>query len=243
MTRNRPLPVIEPEDVAYVRSLVIHEDASVIVFNKPSGLAVQGGGGIGRSLDGLLVAFAKSNGKRPRLVHRLDRGTSGVVIAARTQPAAARLSEEFATRRAKKTYLALVQGTLPDAERGRIDASLVRVEEGGRPRMLVARPRRKGAQPAVTDWIVRVRNGDAALLQAEPETGRMHQIRAHFAHAGFPILGDGLYGAGTDSAPRLMLHAARLTLRHPDGRTMTFEAPVPDDFSAKARELGLEGGL
>ncbi|MCA8906188.1 MAG: RluA family pseudouridine synthase, partial [Hyphomonas sp.] len=136
MTRNRPLPVIEPEDVAYVRSLVIHEDASVIVFNKPSGLAVQGGGGIGRSLDGLFVAFAKSNGKRPRLVHRLDRGTSGVVIAARTQPAAARLSEEFATRRAKKTYLALVQGTLPDAERGRIDASLVRVEEGGRPRML-----------------------------------------------------------------------------------------------------------
>ena len=96
MTRNRPVPKISTDDAAFVRGLVIYEDDKVIVFDKPSGLAVQGGGGVGRSLDGLLAAFAKSNGKRPRLVHRLDQGTSGVIITARTQPAAAFLSEEFA---------------------------------------------------------------------------------------------------------------------------------------------------
>ncbi|HCE21761.1 MAG TPA: RluA family pseudouridine synthase, partial [Hyphomonas sp.] len=104
--KNRSLPNISVEDRAYAESLVIFEDSQVIVFDKPSGLAVQGGGGISRSLDDLLIAFAKSNGKKPRLVHRLDRGTSGVVIVARTKPAAAFLSEEFAARQATKTYLA-----------------------------------------------------------------------------------------------------------------------------------------
>lgn len=239
MTRNRPVPKISPEDAAYIRSLVIHEDDQVIVFDKPSGLAVQGGGGVSRSLDGLLAAFAKSNGKRPRLVHRLDRGTSGVVIVARTQPAAAFLSEEFASRRAKKTYLALVRGAFPEAEQGVIDSALVRVEEAGRPRMILAKPGRKGAQAAVTDWKVLAQNGDAGLIEARPQTGRMHQIRVHLASAGMPILGDRLYGTGADGAPRLMLHASRLEIAHPSGKTMVFEAPLPDDFAALAVRLGL----
>ena len=115
MTRNRDIPTLSAEAAAFARSLLIHEDAAILAFNKPSGLASQGGGGVGQSLDDLLWAFAKSNGKRPRLVHRLDLGTSGVIIAARTQPAAAFLSQAFAGRDTQKTYLALVQGILPQA--------------------------------------------------------------------------------------------------------------------------------
>ena len=124
--KNRSLPNISVEDRAYAESLVIFEDSQVIVFDKPSGLAVQGGGGISRSLDDLLIAFAKSNGKKPRLVHRLDRGTSGVVIVARTKPAAAFLSEEFAARQATKTYLAIVSGKLPVDVEGVFDQPLVK---------------------------------------------------------------------------------------------------------------------
>ena len=243
MTRNRPVPKVSAEDTAFVRSLVIHEDDKVIVFDKPSGLAVQGGGGIARSLDDLLAAFAKSNGKRPRLVHRLDQGTSGVIITARTQPAAAYLSDEFAARRTEKTYLALVQGALPDLDEGTLDTPLVKVAEAGRPRMIAAKSGRKGAQDAVTHWRILARVGDRALVEARPETGRMHQIRAHLSIAGMPILGDWLYGTGAQSAPRLMLHAARLAIRHPDGDTMSFEAPLPEDFRLLAERLGLQSGL
>lgn len=243
MTRNRPVPKVSADDTTFVRSLVIHEDDKVIVFDKPSGLAVQGGGGIARSLDDLLAAFAKSNGKRPRLVHRLDQGTSGVIITARTQPAAAFLSEEFASRRTEKTYVALVRGVLPSADEGTLETPLVKVTEAGRPRMIAARSGRKGAQDAVTHWRILARNGDVAIVEARPETGRMHQIRAHLSIAGMPILGDWLYGTGGESTPRLMLHAARLLIRHPDGDVMSFEAVLPDDFRSVAEALGLQSGL
>ena len=237
--RNRPLPQISSEDRTYAHDLVIYEDSQVIVFDKPSGLAVQGGGGVSRSLDDLLVAFAKSNGKKPRLVHRLDRGTSGVIIVARTRPAAAFLSEEFASRRARKTYLALVHGSLPEGNSGVLDHPLVKVEEGGRPRMLIARPGRKGSQQAVTHWRLLSRAGDRAVLELKPETGRMHQIRAHLMGAGCPILGDHLYGSGARSADRLMLHAWSLELAVPDKGSKTFVAPVPDAFRSMASQLGL----
>ena len=191
----------------------------------------------------LLAAFAKSNGKRPRLVHRLDQGTSGVMITARTQPAAAYLSEEFASRRTEKTYLALVRGALPAFNEGTLDTPLVKVAEAGRPRMIAAKPDRKGAQAAVTHWRILTRAGDAALVEARPETGRMHQIRAHLSIAGMPILGDWLYGTGAQGAPRLMLHAAKLNVRHPDGMEMHFEAPLPEDFRQLAEKLGLQSGL
>ncbi|WP_213271281.1 RluA family pseudouridine synthase [Hyphomonas sp.] len=243
MTRNRDIPALSPETVALARSLLIHEDAVLLAFNKPSGMASQGGSSVGQSLDDLLWAFAKSNGKRPRLVHRLDQGTSGVILTARTQPAAASLSAAFAGREAKKTYLALVKGKLPPAEHGVIDASLVKVEEGGRPRMILAREGRKGAQPARTGWHVLARNGDHALIQISPETGRMHQIRVHLMSLGCPILGDGLYGEGQATGARVMLHAARLEVPHPDGGTLTLEAPVPEDFQTMAEKAGLQAGL
>ncbi|MGE6699374.1 RluA family pseudouridine synthase [Hyphomonas sp. NPDC076900] len=243
MTRNRDIPALSAEAAALARSLLIHEDAAVLAFNKPSGMASQGGGGVGQSLDDLLWAFAKSNGKRPRLVHRLDLGTSGVIIAARTQPAAAFLSAAFAGRDTQKTYLALVKGKIPQAEHGVIDAALVKVEEGGRPRMILAREGRKGAQSARTGWKILARNGDQALMQLSPETGRMHQIRVHLMSLGCPILGDGLYGEGQATGPRVMLHAARLEVPHPEGGTLALEAPVPDDFRQAAGRAGVQAGL
>lgn len=243
MTRNRDIPALSAEAAALARSLLIHEDAAVLAFNKPSGMASQGGGGVGRSLDDLLWAFAKSNGKRPRLVHRLDLGTSGVIIAARTQPAAAFLSAAFAGRDTQKTYLALVKGKIPQAEHGVIDAALVKVEEGGRPRMILAREGRKGAQSARTGWKILARNGDQALMQLSPETGRMHQIRVHLMSLGCPILGDALYGEGQATGPRVMLHAARLEVPHPEGGTLVLEAPVPEDFREAAGRAGLQAGL
>lgn len=243
MTRNRPVPVLPPEDLAFVRGLVLHEDNSLLAFDKPSGLAVQAGSGIQRSLDGLLAAFAKSNGKRPRLVHRLDQGTSGVIVAAKTQPVAAKLSEAFAGREVHKTYLALVRGRLPAEDEGVIDAPLAKVEEGGKARMIVAKAGRKGAQAARTGWRVRARAGEAALMELAPETGRMHQIRVHLMSLGCPILGDALYGEGQTGAPRLMLHAARLELPHPEGKQLVLEAPVPADFRAAVEAAGLQAGL
>ena len=243
MTRNRPVPAISPEEVTLVRAMVLHEDNSLIAFNKPAGLAVQAGSGIAQSLDQLMAAFAKSNGKRPRLVHRLDQGTSGVIVAAKTQPVAAALSDAFAGRDVQKTYLALVKGSLPNAEHGVVDASLVKVEEGGKSRMILARPGRKGAQPARTGWRVVARNGKYGLLELAPETGRMHQIRVHLMSLGCPILGDGLYGEGQATAPRLMLHAAKLELPHPEGKAITLTAPLPEDFLAAAEKAGLQAGL
>ena len=165
------------------------------------------------------------------------------MLTARTQPAAAFLSAAFAGRDAKKTYLALVKGKIPPAEHGVIDASLVKVEEGGRPRMILAREGRKNAQPARTGWQVLARNGDHALMQLTPETGRMHQIRVHLMSLGCPILGDGLYGERQGTGARVMLHAARLEVPHPDGSTLALEAPVPDDFREMAEKAGLQAGL
>ena len=238
MTRNKPVPFVSPEDDAFIRSLIVYQDDDMIAFNKPSGLPVQDGRGIGRSLDSLLAAFARSNGKRPRLVHRLDAGTSGLIIVAKTQPAAAFLSAEFAERRTKKTYIAIVGGAIPRESAGRIDASLVKVQEAGRARMIVASPDRKGALQARTDWEKREESGSYAAMRLSPETGRMHQIRIHLAHLGCPILGDPIYGSGKQDAPRLMLHALSLEVRRPSGDVLVLNAAIPSDFDDVARNLG-----
>ena len=149
--RNRPVPTLSPEDAAFVRALVIHEDAHLIAFNKPSGLAVQTRGNRGPCLENLLPAFARSNGKIPRLVHRLDAGTSGLLIAAKTKPAAAHLSEQFSKRLAKKTYLAIVGGTLPEAGAGTINQALLKcVGQRGVPPMVPSDSDK--AQTASTHW-------------------------------------------------------------------------------------------
>jgi tRNA pseudouridine32 synthase/23S rRNA pseudouridine746 synthase len=116
------------------------------------------------------------------------------------------------------------------------------VEEGGKARMIIARPDRKGAQAARTGWRVLARNGEFGLMQMSPETGRMHQIRVHLMALGCPILGDALYGEGQATAPRLMLHAAKLELPHPEGGKLVLDAPLPADFQASAAAAGLQAG-
>ncbi len=241
--RNKPVPAVSAEDAAYVRSFLLYEDVDILVFNKPSGLPSQGGANITHSLDSLLDAFAKSNGKRPRLVHRLDTQTSGVMIVARTKPAAASLSLQFSERKAKKTYLALVSGDVDEAANRVIDQALVKVRESGRPRMLAAKPGRQGAQTAVTKVRVLARSETASLVALSPETGRMHQLRIHMAHIGHPILGDPLYGKGHADASRLMLHAAELRLDHPSGEALELMAELPEAFVAEVQSRGLQAGL
>jgi RluA family pseudouridine synthase len=222
------------------RAFLIHEDAHILVFDKPSGLAVQGGSGVSRSLEDLLGAFAKSNGKRPRLVHRLDRETSGVIVAARTKPAAAFLSEAFAGRDVAKTYLAIVCGGAPEPRDGAIDLALRKTNRRGLDIMEID----PGGQPALTRYRTLAATPDAAFLELSPETGRMHQLRAHLAAIGRPIAGDGKYGGlfrlGAVEISRLMLHAAALDLPHPAGERRRFEAPLPRELAEPLRSLGLE---
>ncbi len=226
--------VLSAEEIAFARSLVLHEDATLIAFNKPAGLAVQGGAGVSRSLEDLLGAFAKSNGKRLRLVHRLDRDTSGVIVAARTKPAAAALSEVFAGRSAKKTYLAIVCGGAPEPRKGEITLPLKKTSSRGLDIMESAREGEAGALAALTRYDTVSATASAALVELAPETGRMHQLRAHLAAIGHPIAGDtkygGLFSISGTAMPRLMLHAAVLELPLPSGKTGRFEAPLPGDF-------------
>jgi len=222
------------------RSLLVHEDAHLLVLNKPAGLAVQGGSGVTQSLEHLLAAFAKSNGKRPRLVHRLDRETSGIIVAARTKPAAAFFSRAFANREAKKTYLAIACGGAPEPRDGEIALALKKASRRGLDIMEIA----SDGQAALTRYRTLAATPDAALLELEPETGRMHQLRAHLAAIGRPIAGDGKYGGlfalGSTDIPGLMLHAAALDLPHPAGGRRRFEVPAPAYFVETLRSLGLE---
>lgn len=237
---------LTPDEVALARAMLIHEDAHLLVFNKPAGLAVQGGSGVSRSLEDLLGAFAKSNGKRPRLVHRLDRDTSGVIVAARTKPAAAFLSQAFAGRDVAKTYLSIVCGGAPDPAQGEIALALKKASRKGLDVMEIAHAGDAGAQNALTRYRTRSATAGAALLELNPETGRMHQLRAHCAAMGRPIAGDGKYGGlfniGGAEFPGLMLHAAALDIPHPAGGRRVFEAPPPAAFASALHALGLERG-
>ncbi|MBI1341110.1 RluA family pseudouridine synthase [bacterium] len=223
-------------DSVFVRSLVIHEDRSLIAFNKPAGLPVQTRNPDDRTLDLLLRAFERSNGKRPRLVHRLDAQTSGVIIAAHTQPSAAALSAAFAGRSMLKTYLALVTGDRFAAVEGEFVDELVRYRP--RPDLELMRAARPGdAEPlaARTRYRVVRSEGRLHLLKLFPETGRMHQLRVHLAIAGRPIVGDPYYGGAASvsgvTAPRMMLHAEQLGGPHPDGGHFSVYASPPPCFS------------
>jgi RluA family pseudouridine synthase len=232
--RNRPIPRIAADQQAFVRDLVLYEDEILLAFNKPSGLPVQTRGNRGTSLDHLLWTFARSNGKRPQLVHRIDAGTSGLILAGKTKPAIAALSTEFAERRVQKRYLALVSGVLPAAEEGVCDIPLLKSGRSVVPGQIEA-----GADAARTAWRVLSRSEGQGLIEARPETGRMHQIRAHLAAMGCPILCDAIYGHGNDDAERLMLHAVGLEIELPDKKKLALEAPVPFEFEDKRIELGL----
>ncbi len=227
---------LTPQEIAFVRALVIHEDPAVLVLNKPPGLSSQGGRAQVNTLDELLWAFARPGGARPRLIHRLDRDTSGVILTARTRPAAGFLGKAMMARRFVKTYVALVGGRV--ADQGVVDVALRREEIGREAYMRVCAPDHPDAETALTHLRVLAQGDDASLVELTPQTGRMHQLRVHMAHLGRPILGDARYGGalaiGGRPVARLMLHAAALQFPHPEGGEMRIAAPWPEDFQALA---------
>jgi len=242
---NIPVALSE-EEIAFVRGLVIYEDAEVLALNKPSGLSSQGGRAQVHTLDEMLWAFAKPGKARPRLIHRLDRDTSGVILTAKTQPAAGFLGKAMMGRRVKKTYLAVVAPGAPDPPAGEIDAALRREEIGREAYMRVCSLDHPDAEPALTRYRTLAASETAALVELKPQTGRMHQLRVHLASLGRPIAGDPRYGGALalDGAPvpRLMLHASELEFPHPsEAGPRRVAAPMPADMAGLLAVLGLAG--
>lgn len=221
----------EPKQSESLEQHVLYMDSSVIVLNKPPGLATQGGSGLSRHVDGMLDSIMFEKKQRPRLVHRLDRDTSGVLVVARTVPAAASLAKSLAQRDAAKIYWALTRG-VPQKKRGTIKAALAKEGVRGRDeRMEVSDA--DDAKFAVTDYVVLGQAGEEfAWVAAKPVTGRTHQIRVHLASLGTPIVGDFKYG-GHESrgkgavADKLHLHARTIDIAHPDGGRLRVTAPLP----------------
>jgi 23S rRNA pseudouridine955/2504/2580 synthase len=230
-----PVPAGEAEAL---RRLVIHDDGAVVALAKPAGLAVQGGSKTTRHLDRWLPALDRG-GERCRLVHRLDRDTSGLLLLGRGAGPAAKVSEAFRRGQVRKLYWAVVQGKVRERQ-GIIDLRLAKVGGAGHERVVGD----DGGQPAKTLFRVVARVGKfATWLALRPVTGRTHQLRVHLEAIGHPILGDRKYGpsvAPPSGQPEgLMLHARAATLPHPEGGTLTLTCPPAPHFAACLAWLGL----
>ena len=238
-----PKPPLTPAEIALVKSIVLFEDDHILALNKPAGLSSQGGRGQVNTLDEMLAVFARSSGNRPRLIHRLDRDTSGVILTARTKPAAGFLGKAMMGRRVRKSYLAIVAAP-PSPGTGLIETPLRRDEQGREAFMRVCEPDHPDAEAARSRYRTLAATDGAALLELRPETGRMHQLRVHLASIGSPIAGDARYGGtlrlGDIPVSRLMLHAAALEFPHPAGGTKRLEAQVPADMQAVLDAAGLQ---
>lgn len=240
MPKERHVMVMDAHMVRDLEASILYRDDAIIVLNKPAGLASQGGKGIAVHLDGMLDALRFEGTERPKLVHRLDRDTSGVLLLARGVKQASRLSAAFRGRDVEKTYWALLWG-VPDVLEGRIDLPLARVEFGGTSRSEPAGRKDPDALKAVTEYkILDYAGKKFAWAQLNPLTGRMHQLRAHCLALGTPIFGDAAYGqAFADGfAAQLHLHARRLSIPHPDGGFLTVEAPLPKHMRESFQHLG-----
>jgi 23S rRNA pseudouridine955/2504/2580 synthase len=231
-----------------IEGMILYEDDHVLVLNKPFGLAVQGGTGTKRHIDGILAGMADRFGDRPRLVHRLDRDTTGVLLIAKHRDAAAKLGRVFQTRSAAKTYWALVKG-VPKPPQGKVAAALVKASGPEGDRVRKAEPGEQDkAMHATTHYSVIDRVAHkAAWVSLKPVTGRQHQLRAHMALIGHPIVGDNKYGAAdvlVDSGidTKLHLHARRLVLPHPfvPGTKIDVTAPLPPHMLKSWDMLGLD---
>jgi 23S rRNA pseudouridine955/2504/2580 synthase len=251
MVRVPPLPEggpparagITSQEARFARSLVLYEDGEVLVLNKPAGLAVQGGTKTHHHIDRLLTAWGEGL-ERPRLTHRLDRDTSGVLVLGKSPAAAARLSGAFARRRTEKTYWAIVEGN-PKPGQGVIDLPLAKVGISDRE---LARPvdaKDPRAEAAVSEYSTVSRAGPrAAWMALRPLTGRTHQLRAHMLALGHPILGDPKYHTAASaeaSGPlKLQLHARRLVIPHPSGGLIDIAAPLSPEMEAGFARFGFE---
>ena len=241
----RPRTPREPltdEENELIRSLVIHQDRQAIVINKPPGLATQGGTKTDNHVDRLLDGIQFEADNRPKLVHRLDKDTSGVLLLARTSRAAAHFAKAFSSRTARKVYWAIVTG-VPHIHDGVIELPIGKQPGSGGEKMHVDE---KEGSPARTRYRVIERAGNhAAWVELQPYTGRTHQLRVHMAAIGNPIVGDGKYGgaeaflSGTISR-KMHLHARRLKVDHPDGGAIDVIAELPEHFAETLRNLGFE---
>ncbi|MFA6266866.1 MAG: RluA family pseudouridine synthase [Pseudolabrys sp.] len=236
------------KDRAYLRSITLAEDDDVMVLNKPMGLAVQGGSGTTRHVDGLLEALRGPgvDAQRPRLVHRLDKDTSGCLLIAKTRFAAAALAKTFRTRSARKIYWALVVG-VPKPKQGRISTYLAKEEVEEDSYMRVAQHGEKDAVHAVTYYaVVETAAQKLAWISLKPVTGRTHQLRAHMAYVGNPIIGDPKYfnienwelPGGIQN--KLHLLARRIVVPHPRGGTIDVSAPLPPHMQQSWNLLGFD---
>ncbi len=239
---RRAAPPMDEADVDMVQSAVIYRDGDMIALNKPPGLPVQGGSRVARHLDAMLDALRFDATDAPRLVHRLDRDTSGVLLLARHAAAARELTALFRSRQLQKLYWALVVG-VPKPTQGRIDAPLAKRQVGAGERVIATA---EGGQRAITDYaLVETAGRRLSWLALMPRTGRTHQLRAHTASVfDHPVVGDGKYGgeaafpAGFE--PRLHLHARALALPRPGGKALVLTAPLPPHMAAAWRFLGFD---
>ena len=241
-------PSNDDRDAKELREMTIHEDRDVLVLNKPMGLAVQGGSGITRHVDGMLAALTDRDGQKPRLVHRIDKDTAGVLVVAKTRLAASELARAFRSRYARKVYWALVPG-VPRTKQGRISTYLAKGEGDGLAgeKMLVAEHGDDGASHALTYYaVVEQAAQKLSWLSLKPVTGRTHQLRAHCAHIGHPIVGDPKYfdienwemPGGLQN--RLHLLARRLVLPLPSGDVLDVSAPLPPHMAQSWNLLGFD---
>jgi 23S rRNA pseudouridine955/2504/2580 synthase len=243
---RRPDDEAEAKTRAFLKSITLHEDADVLVLNKPMGLAVQGGSGTTRHLDRMLEALRDPQGQRPRLVHRLDKDTAGCLLVAKTRFAASALAKSFRSRAARKIYWALVAG-VPKPRQGRISTFLAKEEREDDSFVRIARHGEEGASHAVTYYaVVETAARQLAWLSLKPVTGRTHQLRAHMAHIGHPMIGDPKYFAKENwelpggMQNRLHLLARRIVVPHPRGGTIDITAPLPPHMQQSWNLLGLD---
>ncbi|HET6941491.1 MAG TPA: RluA family pseudouridine synthase [Sphingomicrobium sp.] len=238
---ERKLEPLSTEEAELVRDMVIYEDPSAFVLNKPPGLATQGGTKTHHHLDRLLDGLAGEGGNRPKLVHRLDKDTSGALLVAKTARSAGHFSKSFSGRTARKVYWALIVG-VPSGDEGLIDAPLAKQPGTGGEKMHISE---EHGLPAKTRWRMIDRAGNrAAWVELQPLTGRTHQLRAHMAAIGHPIVGDAKYG-GAEAfltggiSRKLHLHARRLRIDSPDG-VIDVTAELPPHMSDSLATLGFE---
>ena len=248
LDQSKPRPAGSEADETrdFLKSITLYEDADVLVLNKPMGLAVQGGSGTTRHLDGMLGSLRDAQGQRPRLVHRLDKDTAGCLLVAKTRFAAAALAKTFRSRSARKVYWALVAG-VPKVQQGRVSTFLAKEEREEEFFMRVARHGDKGAMHAVTYYAVVETAGPLlAWISLKPVTGRTHQLRAHMAHIEHPIVGDPKYFSLENwelpggMQNKLHLLARRIAVPHPRGGTINVSAPLPPHMLQSWNLLGFD---
>jgi len=238
-------PTLSDEQTAFAQEMVIHKDASAIVINKPPGLATQGGTKTHEHVDGLLDALQYDYEGRPKLVHRLDKDTSGVLLLARNARAAAYFAKSFSGRTARKLYWALVVG-VPEVEDGFIDLPIAKQPGTGGEKMHV--DMEEGQSARTRYRVIEHAGSRCAWVELQPHTGRTHQLRVHMAAIGHPIVGDGKYGLQeaflTGGISRKMhLHARRIRIDHPDGDKLDVTADLPRHFAESMHTLGFDLSL